>query len=246
MTIGAIILTKTIDKSFFDMTQLCISTLEIACKKANVSCHIVVMESNSEAASLGYIYTGKVAKVETVVPNENFNFNRFYNLGMERISSDLLLFLNNDLVFNEHSILTTVKYFKEYPELMSATPIDPAYTSHRKFLGKTEPIWGYKVKRELCGWAIFARKKVFEEIGPWDEQFLFWYQDNDYSRTIEESGLKHALLPTSIVFHMESKSHKVIPRGKAKDFRHNMKQIYEHKWNNQKQSTNLRGQESLF
>jgi hypothetical protein len=241
MRIGAVILTKTADKSFFDMTAHCISTLEEACENANVPCHIVVLESNTEANDLGFVYTGGTAKVETIVPDETFNFNRFYNIGMSRLQdSELLLFLNNDLVFNESSIQRTIDFFTKYPELMSATPLDPEYSTHKKYLGNLDPIWGYKVKNQVCGWAIFARREVFDKIGQWDEQFIFWYQDNDYSSTIEAAGLKHALLPTVFVFHLESKSHKVIPRGKSKDFKDNMKQVYLNKWKQQQsQSSEL-------
>lgn len=240
MNIGAVILTKTADKAFFDMTVHCIHTLEIACKIANVPCHIVVMESDTEAAERGFVYSGGTAKVETIVPSQPFNFNKFYNIGMARLEdSELLLFLNNDLIFNEFSIHRTVEFFTKYPELMSATPIDPDYSTHKKCLGITEPIWGYKVKNQVCGWAVFARREVFDKIGNWDEQFIFWYQDNDYANTIQAAGLKHALLPTVFVFHLENKSHKVIPRGKSKDFKENMKKVYLNKWKEKSQSSEL-------
>jgi GT2 family glycosyltransferase len=75
------------------------------------------------------------------------------------------------------------------------------------FIGSNEDYYeSYKVNEFLTGWCYVMKKRVFELIYPWDEQFDLYYQDNDYAEKIKMLGIKHALVRDSIVSHLGSKT----------------------------------------
>jgi len=237
MIISAIILSNTKDSSYFEMTNRCIDTLLQS--SAEHTFQVLLYESNQQAAEQGYTY--KQTEVTTVVPQEPFNFNRFYNLGLAQCKGDHVWLLNNDLVFTPGSTDEMLKAFAADPELLSASPWEPE--THKDHKDSSRILYGYTIARYVCGWAVFVNKRIFDIIGPYDERFIFWYQDNDYAENLKLHGLKHGLVRDSVVQHLESVSHKTIPRGKAHDFKQGMKQIFLDKWKKQqnqpKQSASL-------
>lgn len=237
MKIDVIILSNTKDKKYLDMTNQCIDSLI-----ASTSEHefiIQLFESNKNAAADNLIYKQK--EVKTIVPAEDFNFNRFYNLGLQNCNQEFVLLINNDLTFQKNSVDKMIDAFESDPELMSVSPWEP--TCHKGKHRKAEPMmYGYKIKWYVCGWAVMARRKLYDIIGPYDEAFKFWYQDNDYSETLKKHKLKHALIRDAVVIHEEESSHKTIPKGKAAEFKQNLKVVFEKKWGSQKETK----QKSLF
>ena len=226
MIISAIILSNTKDSSYFEMTNQCINSLLQSSKEHTFQ--VLLYESNAES-----IYTYRQPEVTTVVPQEPFNFNRFYNLGLAQCEGDYVWLLNNDLIFAPDSTDAMLEAFMLDPELLSASPWEPK--THQVHTGCERILYGYAIARYVCGWAIFVKKKIFEIIGPYDEKFIFWYQDNDYAENLKLHGLKHGLVRNSVVQHLESISHKTLPRGRAHEFKQGMKQVFINKWKQHKQ-----------
>ena len=56
----------------------------------------------------------------------------------------------------------------------------------------------------MTGWCYVMKKRVWDSVYPWDEQFNFYFADNDYTEKIKSLGIKHALVRDSIVFHFGS------------------------------------------
>jgi len=191
---------------------------------------VFLFESNHEAKANGFTFNQP--EVETIVPNEAFNFNRFYNLGLEKCTAEYVLLLNNDLVFEEGSVDKMVEAFTIDPELWSVSPWEPK--THKNHKSSANLIYGYTIIKYICGWALMVKKDLFNIIGPYDEQFIFWYQDNDYSENLKKHGIKHALVRDAVVHHLGSVSHKTIPKGKAWDFKQGLKQTFINKWKTKK------------
>jgi GT2 family glycosyltransferase len=207
------------------MTNNCINSLLQSSSEHTFK--IYLFESNREAISLGtFLYSQP--EVETLVPDEPFNFNRFYNLGLEKCESEYVWLLNNDLVFEPGSTDEILKVFSSDESLLSASPWEPV--THAKHKDMADVLYGYSIIRYVCGWAIFVKKKIFDIIGPYDERFVFWYQDNDYAENLKLHGLKHALVRKSVVHHLESVSHKTIPKGKSFEFKRGLKVVFDEKW----------------
>lgn len=232
MEIDVIILSNTKDESYLKMTNACIDSLLNSSDTHTFK--IQLFESNKIANTQNLIYRQK--EVTTVVPDEDFNFNRFYNLGLENCKNEYVLLINNDLVFQKNSVDTMITAFESDPDLMSVSPWEP--TCHKGKHRKAEPImYGYKIKWYVCGWAIMTKRKLYDIIGPYDEAFKFWYQDNDYAETLKKHGIKHALIRDAVVIHKEESSHKTIPRGQSAEYKKNLKEVFDRKWTQQKQKT---------
>lgn len=234
MLINAIILTNTKDLSYYEMTNKCIDTLV-----ASSTLHefkIFVFESNQDAISKGFIY--HQPEVEVLIPNEPFNFNRFYNLGLEKCKGEYVWLLNNDLIFDPGSTDKALEAFNIDPELQSVSPWDPRTHSDHK--SSASLLYGYTIIRYVCGWAILAKKSLFDVIGPYDERFIFWYQDNDYSENLKKHNIKHALVRDAVVNHLDHRSHKTIPKGESRNFKQGLREIFIEKWKNKpSESTSL-------
>lgn len=232
MEIDVIILSNTKDDSYLKMTNECIDSLLNSTD--NHTFKIQLFESNKNASDEGLTYKQK--EVITIVPDEDFNFNRFYNLGLQNCKNEFVLLINNDLIFEKNSIDNMLTAFTADSDLMSVSPWEP--TCHKgKHRNPPSLIYGYKIRWHICGWAVMAKRKLYDIIGPYDEDFKFWYQDNDYAETLKKYEIKHALVRDSIVVHKEEASHKTIPRGKSSEFKKDLKIVFDNKWNTKKTKT---------
>lgn len=89
---------------------------------------------------------------------------------------------------------------------------------------------GYTVSCHVCGWFILTNKDVINEIGGFfDENFKFWYQDDDYSKTLQSKSIPHFLVKNSIIYHKLSKSHNLL-RDKHFEYTDGMLTTFTKKW----------------
>lgn len=73
-------------------------------------------------------------------------------------------------------------------------------------------------------------KKVVEVMGKFDEDFVFSYQDDDYSMTLQKHNIKHALIRNSVVIHKVSRSHDLVDDGKKFNMTHGQANTFFNKW----------------
>lgn len=162
--------------------------------------HLIVIESCPEAAMTGY------NGAQTMTPSEPFGYHRYMNIGIRAGNAPFVCMCNNDLVFHHGWATEILKALAQDPNLMSASP----YCGY--FHGSVLPspseavITGYQNGIHVAGWCLFARRSVFQTIGALDERFIFWFCDDDYRLTLKEHGLAHALVTTSRVDHLGSRT----------------------------------------
>jgi GT2 family glycosyltransferase len=75
-------------------------------------------------------------------------------------------------------------------------------------------------------------KSVLNKIGDFDEEFKFWYQDDDYAKTLLKNKIKHALITKSKVTHLLSKSHDFIEDSKKFEMTNGLGVKFNKKWFN--------------
>jgi GT2 family glycosyltransferase len=64
--------------------------------------------------------------------------------------------------------------------------------------------WDHKALRELevCpGTALMVRADLFNQIGGFDKEFFLYFEEDDLSKKVRESGFKIFILPKSKIFH---------------------------------------------
>lgn len=108
---------------------------------------------------------------------ENRGFARACNVGAAEGTNPIIGFLNPDLRVYDDFTLPVVDMFLRYQEV--------AITGER--FGqpqRTVEAWG--CEGWVCGGAFFIRRHVFEELGGFDERFMWGHEETDLIRRAEQ------------------------------------------------------------
>ncbi|HEU4497103.1 MAG TPA: glycosyltransferase [Flavobacterium sp.] len=203
--LSVILLSKTDSQPLFQMTLECINSIAASEIKGNFE--IIIIESNKNFLESGFRYPDFV---NVIIPEEKFNFHKFLNIGISNSKGDFIALCNNDLIFKPNWFNEIEQISKRYPSVLSFSPTQECYAEGNK---KVE--FGYKVRRHIQGWCIVVKKEIFNKIGLLDETFDFYFADNDYALTLKYHNLRHALVLSSQVLHLEKKSTSLAAEDKS-------------------------------
>jgi glycosyltransferase involved in cell wall biosynthesis len=197
MKVSCVFLARTDSEISFGMTTKCIqSAME---SEPNVEFEIIIVESNKEYYTSTFIYPNFV---KVIIPQEQFNFHQFLNIGIQQATGNYIALCNNDLIFHKNWFTEILKISNLHPEILSFSPKGIPNISTQE----AEYQIGYKVTQQLKGWCIVVKPYIFKKIGALDETFSFFYADNDYGMTLKYYNIKHALVFNSYVEHLEKKT----------------------------------------
>lgn len=221
--VDVIMLSYTANAQIYEMTCKAISTLRQSEKNINFNIFLVETNKNFEKEYSGY-------DAHVIIPHEEkFNYNRFVNIALELCKSDWVVISNNDVEF-------TPEWFTVAKKEMDENAIDsasPYCKENFDLMAQPEPesiYYGYETGKQVWGYCLIINRRVINLIGKFDEQFVFWYQDDDYGRQLMKYGIRHACIKSSQVNHLISKSHDLIPADQREKYTHGMKQIFEKKY----------------
>ena len=228
-TIDIIILSYSKNEELRKLTEQTIKTCLKSEDSKLIQFNIVVIESNKGNAAHQF------DNATTICPDTEFGFHKYLNLGIKVTSNQYVCLCNNDLIFHKGWATAILNTMGKDPELMSASPYCPTFHANRK-IDKTEnTIYGYTNGIHLAGWCIFVKRKIFDQIGLLDERFIFWCCDDDYRMTLQAQNIKHALVCSSIVKHLESRSINTINNTQKRSFRTKLyttaqQHYFDYKW----------------
>jgi len=207
MNIDVICLTNTNDQYFYDLTNTTLDTL--LSTEGDYNFNIKLIESNKKSE-----FKYNQPNLVTIIPKEEFHYNRFLNIGLKECNGEWVLIINNDLVFTKDWLNNIMSEHRLNPDIVSFSPFEPNFAEyHNPSLYKEGNVYvGYTTKVELLGWCILVKKSVLDTIGNFDERFNFWCQDDDYGLTLKKHNFKHAIIKDSIVYHVESQSYTLIKK----------------------------------
>ena len=168
-----------------------------------VTYHIYIVESNKDIKyeDMEEYQRKWMHTIETVYTEEPFGYNKYLNIGRRLGNSPYVALCNSDLTY-EKNWATNIINEMERHDALSASPWCP------QTQGPNTPhlhnvYAGYRVRGELAGWCIIQKRKIYEQIEDLNEGVSFWYSDNIYADEIQARGIKHILVPTSVVNHHE-------------------------------------------
>lgn len=223
MEIDVIILSFTQNEKIFNMTNDCINSINESSEEH--SFNIILVETDKSGT-----FKYEQENVTTIIPNEEFNYNKFLNIGLKECKNEWILISNNDTVYHDKWFEKMLDAHNIDNEILSLSPFDNTWHIHSRF-DKNIPIhYGHRVSYELTGWSILMNKKVLDIIGEFDEEFKFWYQDNDYSQNLLKHGIKHALITNSWVTHLLSRSHELIEDNEKHNMTNGLNSVFIKKW----------------
>jgi len=193
-------------------------------KPQNIKFNIVVLESNREMKPYRYPNT------KTVYPWQSFGYHRYMNIGIGMTQSKYICICNNDLIFHEGWATEILRSFEEDPELNSACPACSIHHPEHGIALNSGLHYGYEVRKELVGWCIFFKREMLKKTGKLDPAFKFWFADNDYGNTLQKHHIKHALVTSSVVDHLESRTLKTKSTTDQLKLTSRERFYYEYKW----------------
>ena len=219
--IDVIILSNTTNLELYGITQRTINTLKWS--EPNIKFNTIIVESNKQLYDQGCVYHD----CTTIIPTEDFSYNKFLNHGLKYCSNDWIIIANNDLIFTQNWL---TKLFKYRTDELSLSPWEPVWHPRRGMLPNVDKYTGYRTSFEITGWCLIMHKDVVNMCSLFDPQFDFWYQDNDYAFTLEKHNIKHSLITRSKVHHMISASHNLIEPSKRIEMTNGQLKRLQDKW----------------
>lgn len=197
--------------------------------------HIYVVETNKDVNYDKFKGMIGSCTITTIYPDVPFGYHRYLNIGRRAGKSKYVALCNNDLTFEPGWASEMIRVMEMHPQMKSASPWCPqTQGSNKSHLGSAHV--GYTVRKELAGWCIFQQRDIYDTYpnGELDEAFEFWFCDNDYGMTLQKAGIKHLLVPSSVVNHHDGNLGKTgnsaIDNATKQQYTMGQQQTFKNKW----------------
>lgn len=206
------------------VTEKCIESLLCSEDSDQIEINCLVIESFKKAEPYNFRNT------RTIFPKQKFGFNKYVNIGLRQTSNEFVCIANNDLLFQKNWVSNIIREMEKDELLKSACPICTIHHPRRGILPDTGNYYGYEIKNELVGWCIVFKREILNVIGEFDENLKFWYVDNDYSDNLQKHHIKHGLVSSSKVDHLESTTINTLDEKKQRELTYAEHCYYNYKW----------------
>ena len=195
-SLSVIILSYAIDEDIYRMNCQCLDSLFSSENWKVGELEVLLIESN-KASKYQYRHNIKI-----IVPEEQFNFHRFLNIGLQNSVGNFIAFCNNDIVFTPGWFSAISKVKDGHPEFKCFSPLDRSYPlmGENSLPGTKDYYIGWDNKKHFAAWCFVWERTVFDIIGPFDEKFVFYSADDDELQT-----LRYYAIPNVVVTHSEVK-----------------------------------------
>jgi len=181
---------------------------------------IIVVDNSSEDNSIKKIKEFYKEKKITFIDNSsNKGYGFAANQGINYASGEFLLICNNDIVLTKNSLNKFKKIFDAEPmtgmisgqmtdkkgnisntvsgEVSFLTQLDGIDKLFRRKINTKKNIY----VKNLRGACLAVRMKTVEEVGAYDEDFFFYFEDSEWCYRISKSNWKIVFSPFITFFH---------------------------------------------
>lgn len=151
---------------------------------------------------------------------ENRGFAKGCNYGARQGTGDIIGFLNPDVEVLGWFLMTVAREFTRDPQL--------CITGER--FGKPQRElrdWG--VRDWVCGAAMFVRRSWFEQLGGFDERYVWGWEETDFIRRTEAAGGAVRSITLPLAHSSPSDDNEADAAYKRLHFE-NGKKLYREKW----------------
>lgn len=211
MIIDVIILANSKSQALIDMTQRAIDSLHDSEPLHNFD--VLIIESGPF-----HLYR----QAYCIKPEQEFNYNKFMNIGLELCKNTWVTLSNNDVLFKPYWFSKILEASTELPEVDSFSSFTAQHHA-AKMLDKYYVQYG--VGTYVTGWCLTVKRKIFETI-KLNEEINFWCSDNTYEDDLIKHGIKHALIRDSQVDHLGGVTLFTMPPDKIHNLTATQAQIY--------------------
>ena len=205
---------------------LCLDSIK---KQDRIQINTIVVDNNSSDDKISEFKT-KYDWVEWIENSENLGFAKANNIGASKIKSHWILFLNPDTILDENVLgpllnfceendsykLIGIKQLSDNNEHTNSFGFFLSFWTltgmfrviSRLFRGSYESYNNNKISHPdwISGSFILIRRKDFDLLNGWDEDFWMYYEDMDLCRRGKTLGLQVTLLNNWKCIHSHGKA----------------------------------------
>ncbi|MEM2191863.1 MAG: glycosyltransferase family 2 protein [Archaeoglobaceae archaeon] len=203
---------KTIEKCINSILNQSIKNFEL-----------LVIDNASKDKSIEYLQEmAKNGQLELIKNRENLGYIKAVNFGIETTNSEFIALINNDAFIKEDWLEQMLLASKDETAGIFASKIlypnglinSAGHVIYRGF-AVMERGWFEKDSGQYddevyvagaCGAAAFYRRKLFEDIGLFDEDYFMYNEDVDLSLRALLFGWKIRYVPKAVAYHLHSAS----------------------------------------
>lgn len=212
------------------MTADCIESVRQ--KTSGISYEIILVDNGSTDGSKEYFE--QFEGIKYIYSEENLGFGRANNLGAKQASGDYLFLLNSDTLLINNAIKILHDYISTHPKAgmvggnlfdkngkptlsfkrflpglkdsineLSFCYIEKLFFGKNRYFNQSDiPLAvGY-----IMGADIMIRKKIFDELNGFSNDFFMYYEETDLCKRIKDAGCARVCVPSAHITHLEGYS----------------------------------------
>ena len=160
----------------------------------------IILIENSDDTKIKNNIEKEFSNVECILTGANLGYGKANNMGLKKVTTKFALVLNPDATLHPSTLTNFLKTAEKIPEFAIMAP----YTQGEKNnLENSVPIETINVK----GFAMFLNLSEFKDIGFFDENFFFYFEEIDLCKRLISHGKKIYLVPDIKIYHGGGHSH---------------------------------------
>ena len=160
----------------------------------------IILIENSDDTKIKNNIEKEFSNVECILTGANLGYGTANNIGLKKVTTKFALVLNPDATLNPSTLTNFLKTTEKIPEFAIMAPYKQGEKNN---LENSAPIETINVK----GFAMFLNLSEFKDIGFFDENFFFYFEEIDLCKRLISHGKKIYLVPDIKIYHGGGHSH---------------------------------------
>ena len=173
-------------------------------KSINNKCKVLLIENSNDIEFKSRI-ENQFTNVECILTGDNLGYGKANNIGLKKVKTKYALILNPDTTLHENAIknfLISIKEINNFAIIGPYVQEEKNIVENFSFNNKSLiPVINVK------GFAMFLNLSEFKDVGFFDEDFFFYFEEIDLCKRLIDKGKKIYLAPSVRINHSGGQSH---------------------------------------